>query len=488
MTLAWGNRALSDEMARIKDLTDALLKKLPLLDSRADFSKRVSFEEALTRPVHGWYVYKEGFSPSLLGLIVRRLSPPEGGVLLDPFAGVGTTILAATQLNPQRFRRAIGIEYNPFSAFVGRTKLRWAKIDPDRLRAAAQSVVAYHSRKLKPLPESATLANRDIFSFSRLTALRHISAGIDANTEGVYRAVLRLAFATILEPSSYAKKDGRALRIIDAKLRPTPPRELFTQSVERFANDIHRLKTLYRLRARHASRQRGRRVKATKIKARIYQGDARRLPRKVVPANSVDLVLYSPPYLNGIDYSEVYKVEEYMLGFIKTKADLKKVRKGTLRSHASIQFPDRVSAIERDISAQSTVRRLLKALATFFEENETRHFQSQYAWLIPAYFDDMYEALLEQARALKPGGHAVCVVANSMFSGRPLQEVEPEGEGIRHRAWQLPLATDAIIAALARHAGFKVLPSHAARSLVPRNVTAAWSRETILVFRKPASR
>ncbi len=44
---------------------------------------------------------------------------PEGGTVLDPFAGAGTTLLAARQLG----RHAIGIDINPAYADLAITRL-----------------------------------------------------------------------------------------------------------------------------------------------------------------------------------------------------------------------------------------------------------------------------------------------------------------------------------------------------------------------------
>jgi DNA modification methylase len=445
---------------------------------------RVSFDDARGKPVHGWYHYKEGYSPRLLSLLIGGLDIPPRSTLLDPFAGVGTTIIAAAELKPQVFLRAIGIEYNPFAAFVARTKLRWNEISSHALLEAARRVLAYRPRNLPPVPDSATLRNPAIFSVARLRRLRQLAAGIAAMPAGPTKAALRLALAASLEPSSYAKKDGRALRIIGPGARTASPAELFGSTVRTMASDITTLKNRERQRRRLLRNMPTRgRLESRPLQSAIYQGDARDL-RRYVKSRSVGLALYSPPYLNGIDYSEVYKIEEYILGFVKSRAELLKLRAGTLRSHASIRFARRSSPLH-DVPANANVRRLIQAIGEFFASHETRPFQRQYSWLVEAYFDDMYEVFTEQMRVLKAGGYSICVVANSMFAGTSIKEISRDGTVTTRVRWQLPLATDVILAALARQAGLEVLPSFAVRTLVPRNIPAGWSRESILVFRKP---
>lgn len=454
-----------------------LAARVRLQDGRTEFGKRVSFEDARGRRVHGWYYFKEGFSPSLLGLILKKLGDvPEPSVFCDPFSGVSTSVLSATQLDPQPFGRAIGVERNPFAHFVGNTKLRWRGLDPERLRTLAKRISTYRKSPLPPIPNSATLRNRRIFSRTRLDDLRALRAGIDTFARrSAEHDVLRLALASILEASSFAKKDGRALRIVDPKERDVPPRQLFVDAVGAIARDVEQGQMMARRRA--ASRG-----KLRIVTAHVYLGDARKLPKQI-GAGTVGLALYSPPYLNGIDYSEVYKVEEYFLGFVRSNDELRQLRKTTLRSHASIRFPKRPSAFDQ-LPKRSAVRKLIAAISAFVAAHETRTFQRQHVWLVPAYFADMYDALREQARVLRPGGYAVCVVGNSMLAGPALEELKGK-QNVRHPKWQLPIATDLIIADLARAAGLRVRPSYAVRALFPRNVKRAWSRESILVFQKP---
>jgi tRNA/tmRNA/rRNA uracil-C5-methylase (TrmA/RlmC/RlmD family) len=95
-----------------------------------------------TRPVHRWFKYKEAFSANLLdhllGSVELGLAPASSVRLLDPFCGVGTSLVSAQLLKSGVYSvEAIGVECNPFSAFVARTKASWPLVDPARLRALA---------------------------------------------------------------------------------------------------------------------------------------------------------------------------------------------------------------------------------------------------------------------------------------------------------------------------------------------------------------
>ena len=54
---------------------------------------------------------------------------------------------------------------------------------------------------------------------------------------------------------------------------------------------------------------------------------------KYLKNNSVDGIIFSPPYANCFDYTEIYKLELWFGGFVHEYADLKKLRCKSLHSH-----------------------------------------------------------------------------------------------------------------------------------------------------------
>ena len=73
----------------------------------------VSFQANKEEPVYRWFKYKEGFSSNLVRYFLTKYSDKPGKVL-DPFAGVGTTLFASQALGWQPY----GIELLPVGIFV----------------------------------------------------------------------------------------------------------------------------------------------------------------------------------------------------------------------------------------------------------------------------------------------------------------------------------------------------------------------------------
>lgn len=81
-----------------------------------------TFINNMVLPIHGWYCFSAGFSATWVeNLIKTRKSLVADLAFLDPFAGVGTAVLAAENAGA----RAYGLEAQPFLARVAECKMLW---------------------------------------------------------------------------------------------------------------------------------------------------------------------------------------------------------------------------------------------------------------------------------------------------------------------------------------------------------------------------
>ena len=87
-----------------------------------------------TAPVHRWVPWIAGYSQRFVEDALRWYIDGYGAVL-DPFAGVGTTLVEADRAGHE----AIGFEINPYAAFASRTKLGAHRVEPERLRDAVRA-------------------------------------------------------------------------------------------------------------------------------------------------------------------------------------------------------------------------------------------------------------------------------------------------------------------------------------------------------------
>jgi hypothetical protein len=420
-------------------------RRLPIhVDS--SFGPLVVANQNQDPPVHRWFRLKESFSPRLLEAVLAMLYPerPAKFTLLDPFAGVGTSLLSA-QLLPGTIINAIGIERNPFIAFAAKTKLRWHEIEARQLLKEAKRILVRAEEYRPPLPTLSSIRTGRCIS---LHTSRKIIAIRDAIKQGKNTAIgdaLLLGLAAAIEPTSKIRRDGRALRIIDrqgARVTPT-----ITAQWNAIASDCEKTKARFPHPALPL----------------LLEGDGREPQKLGILPDSVDLVLTSPPYPNNIDYSEVYKLELWMLGFIKDAADFLSLRRQTFRSH-----PTCATAVPNpDFLAAMRTGGLMNTLHPIFARAEADPARLR---VFQGYFSDLWTTLKNVLTCLKPGGHAVFVVGNSLH-------------GTTEAAYLLP--TDLVIAQMALPLGYVISDTIIARNLRRRLSGNHFLRESLVILQKP---
>lgn len=462
------------ELAAVKAEIEYLASEIECSEESATFSHLVHPYTNRVRPVYRWFHYKEAFAPELTREIAGRLGAGDSGIVVDPFAGVATTQLAL-QCDP-RVQNVLGIEYSPLAHFVGKTKLGWANLKPDYLERKVKEALRFSRKTRVAIPELAAFHDKEIISDAVARDLASARDRIKEISRGPVRNFLLLGLAAIVEDVSGAAKDGRALRITRTRVRHAtslagkvglPVRPALKAQYDAMLADLRLLEN--------------QQPAAFSSSAEHLRGDARELEAVLygrVDQEGVGLFAYSPPYLNCIDYTEIYKMELWLLEFVVNQNQFRNVRLGTLRSHPSVEFPER-NYVEEILGKRHNLTYLLRAITSFVERHHARPVNGRTIW---NYFDDMTRVLWQQFRYLEPGGHAVCVVGNSTFSRRDREE-----DGTWTERWRLPVVTDVILAHIAKAIGFDPVSIWRARDLQPRNVSVGTARESLIVMRKPAA-
>jgi hypothetical protein len=462
------------ELAALKAEFERLASTVACSEESAAFSHLVHPFTNRVRPVYRWFRYKEAFAPELAREIVGRLGAGDSGVVVDSFAGVATTQLAL-QCDP-RIQRALGVEYSPLAHFIGETKIGWAALRADYLEKKVSEVLRFSRRTRVTIPELTAFHDSEILPENVALDLASARDRIKEVSRGRVRDFLLLGLAAIVEDVSGAAKDGRALRIARDRVRRSTSLAGEVGLTVRSALRRQYGAMLADLRLLDEQRP-----AALQADVSHHRGDARDLEAALlgeVGPQGVGLFAYSPPYLNCIDYTEVYKLELWLLEFVVNQKQFRDVRLGTLRSHPSVEFPARDYMVNI-LGTHHEITYLVRAIASFVERHHVRPVNGRTIW---NYFDDMTKVLQQQYEYLEPGGHAVCVVANSTFSRRDRQE-----DGTWCERWRLPILTDVIIAHTAKAIGFESADIWRARDLQPRNVLSGAARESLIVMRKASS-
>jgi hypothetical protein len=193
----------------------------------------------------------------------------------------------------------------------------------------------------------------------------------------------------------------------------------------------------------------------------ILLSDARNaFDKELLNSENFDLVITSPPYLNSFDYTDIYRPELFLGGFVKNNDELKQLRLTTLRSHVQVDWSNQVDYVSN----------YLKPYLEKVNINKDQLWNQRIPTMINAYFDDLCKVFKNIKPRLNKKGQVWLVVSTSAYAG-------------------VHIPVDLIIAELAHELGFKLKGIHCLRYLRTSsqqynqlNVTKAPLRESLIIL------
>lgn len=404
-----------------------------------------------TEPVHRWFHFKEAYSHRLLQQVLKDTQLDGLGSLriIDPFSGSGTTAVSALQMVQAGILErvtAFAVETNPFLHLVSSAKIAALQnegLDVVRLAGAAAADVLAGRYASADIPALSTFSQNDYFnqaSVRTLAALRDAIVGRTSNADTATQLLLQVCLAAAIEPSSKLRRDGRTLRYVADKQAADPIRA-FLNIAEQIDEDLppHRL--------------------PSSTRATILKGDIR--TRGLGNVGPFDLCVFSPPYPNNIDYTELYKMEAWLLGLINEQSEFSAQRKRTLRSHGSLRW-DELYTYESDPRLREPMEHLLTPVLAAIPEDRYKTARVQ---LVRGYCDDMLQTLLRVSDKMDTGGKFVCIVGNSLHG---------------HPGRQVLVAADLLIARLAEMIGCSIELIDVARTPSRKRTPSPYMRESVI--------
>lgn len=347
-------------------------QQLSFLDSAPAplVADRVSstFVPNMRLPVHRWYRYSAGFSAHWVESLICSASSRGSVRVLDPFAGSGTTLLAAEDVGAE----STGIEAHPFVVRVARAKLA-SRTDPEAFRRMAERVRSRASRiegDAKGYPDLI----RRCFPLPTLVALDALRRAVqDERDECAASELIWLVLVSILRRVSPAgTAQWQYVLPSKQKRSPQPPLEAFDSTCLAFYEDMCT------------------RCHQTSPPAKLIQGDARTC--NGVEPGYASLVVTSPPYPNNYDYADATRLEMSFLREINGWGDLQEsVRQFLIRS-CSQHVP------ERSVDLAETLRtpelgpirdELAQACSELAHVRMTKGGKKTYHLMIASYFRDL---------------------------------------------------------------------------------------------------
>ena len=381
-------------------------------------------------PVHRWVPWIAGYSKHFVEEALTRFTDGSS-VVLDPFAGVGTTLIEADLAGHE----AIGFEINPYAAFAAQTKLKAHRADPEHLRSTVARFRVFmeqgERRGTKPrTAPPAAFRTRAPFYSPKVEQKVLLAWDFIADQEPRITDIYRLAFAaTMVNYSNYSYEPslGRKAAVGRPDVDDYDVAEAMMSKVLQMADDA----AWY-----HDARDPRRRADGRILKRSFFDGYTN------LEAGSVDLLITSPPYLNNYHYNRNTRPHLYWLGFFSSPRDMKHLEElnfGTYWQNARDQDHVELDPTIKDKTIRET-------LVQVRERNPDKGIYGGKGWANYAarYFNDCVRFAEGAAWCLRPGATALVVIGNSILQG-------------------VPIPTDRFLAKIAETRGFEVAHIHVPR-------------------------
>jgi len=374
----------------------------------------VSFQANKTRPVYRWYKFKEAFSASLVERLFHKYGITAGRIL-DPFAGSGTALFAASAMGIN----ADGIELLPLGhEIIAAKKILDAEFtlkDFERLRQWSALRVWEQSETRVSLPE-LRITQGAYPEKTKEAIEKYLGACQQENSR--VQSVLRFALLCVLEPISFTRKDGQYLRWDYRSGRRHGKKTFDKGEIPSFEQAI--CEKINEIVADVSPTHQVSLLPAEKLQGeiRLYDGSCLRvLPQ--LPDDTYDAIITSPPYCNRYDYTRTYALELALLG--TDEQGLVKLRQEMLSCTVENRAKDLLSINPRWITALTAAdkQELLQAILKYLEDQKAQGTLNNNGIprMVRGYFYEMACVVAECARVLKPNALLLMVNDNVRYAG-----------------------------------------------------------------------
>lgn len=334
-----------------------------------------TFVDNLKLPIHRWFRYSAGFSAEWVASVIRENKAKK---ILDPFAGSGTTLLAAD---------AEGIESVGFESHVFVQRICEAKISWDFDKGLFTDFAKKLFNKAREI-EDSDLEDRStdkllgkMYSPKTLKSLERLRiAYLELFKENESKEVklLWLGITSILRPCSHA---GTAQwQYVLPNKKKNGAKEPF-ETLDEFCDKV--LEDAFQVS-----------MEGWQKKSSVILHDARN-PSFI--QRGFDLLVTSPPYANNYDYADATRLEMTFWKEVEGWKDLQSVvRKDLLRSCSQHSAAERLTldTLLSESELQPIIHKLKKVCDKLAEVRLSKGGKKTYHTMVAAYFLDLAKILI----------------------------------------------------------------------------------------------
>lgn len=347
--------------------------------------------------VHRWYDYLEDFPYSLIEDRIKEYKIKVNSLIVEPFAGSGTTCVAANFFKCN----SIGFDVNPLMAFISKVKTTW---DID-LTIYKKQVIKIARQFLEKIHDYESLSLKKGFleympkkelnqwlSSSLQKEVNLLKNLIDDVTDKKIRNLLLLALSKSCLDASYVSFcPGTTFYPFREKEEFW---DLFTRKTIQIYEDLEKVQ-------KHNHYGKSTLINDTCLNAQKY-----------IKPKSIDFIITSPPYPNDLEYTRQTRLEMYLLGFVKNMDEVQRVKKKMVKGSTKLIFKE--SRSESFALKFNDVKIISDKI---YEQTKEKNWGFDYPRMVREYFGDMYLCLKEFYPLMKKNSHFLLVVGDQTVKG-----------------------------------------------------------------------
>ncbi len=357
---------------------------------------------------HGIHEYRGKFFPQLVRALINIADVPKNGVVLDPMSGSGTTAVEAILLGC----RARGLDMNPLSVLMSRTKCGLLSVNPDKLAgeylALRKAIAELKNHQAKYSLWFLSLPAEDQnyltlwFAPEVLNTLDVIATHIKSVKDGTIKDYFTLVLSNILRGVSWQKIDDLRVR---KEVKPTSdydPIGDFISELDRSTKTV--LAFLYN---EHEARS---------LDWQIQEGDARQSSKYFRQLQGrTDVVITSPPYAMALPYLDTDRLSLCYFGLLTRP--LHRNRDLSMIGNREVTEAQRdnhwKSYEENKARLPLSSQRLIETVYELNLNSNVGFRRRNLPALLGKYFFDMQDVFSEIKLLLRLGGCAFVVIGNN---------------------------------------------------------------------------
>lgn len=375
----------------------------------------VSFQANKSRAIYRWFKYKEAFSAGLVEYLLAKYKI-SSGVILDPFAGSGTTLFAAGALGIP----AEGIELLPIGQAIIATKqlIDW-DLTPEDIKLLERWIIACPWKSAtSQFPLNELRITKGAYPTDTSKAMGKFLATA-RQENGRVQKILLFSLLCVLEVISYTRKDGQYLRwdyrsgrrlgqkIFDKGQIPTFDKAIAEKLQEMVAD----------LKAADLPDDLFAPIR-TRPDVTLHYGSCLDV-MPTLTSSKYRCLITSPPYCNRYDYTRTYALELALLGV--NEGGLLKLRQEMLSCTVENRAKNllEMNPYWRPAIEAADSQELLQSVLSYLESRKQLDLLNNNGIprMVQGYFYEMACVIFECARLLGPGAPLLMVNDNVRYAG-----------------------------------------------------------------------